>query len=69
MSNFIEIKNLYKIFGNNEVEALTLVKKGLYLNSNSLFFFNRRKLVKKVFPKFVEVKLCKKFNGLPGPIV
>ena len=29
MSNFIEIKNLYKIFGNNEVEALTLVKKGM----------------------------------------
>ena len=29
MSNFIEIKNLYKIFGNNEVEALRLVKKGM----------------------------------------
>ena len=29
MLNFIEIKNLYKIFGNNEVEALTLVKKGM----------------------------------------
>ena len=29
MSNLIEIRNLYKIFGNNETEALSLVKKGM----------------------------------------
>jgi glycine betaine/proline transport system ATP-binding protein len=29
MTNLIEIKNLYKIFGNNENEALKLVKKGM----------------------------------------
>ena len=29
MSNLIEIRNLYKIFGNNEKEALHLVKKGM----------------------------------------
>ncbi len=29
MTNLIEIKNLYKIFGNNEIEALELVKKGM----------------------------------------
>ena len=29
MTNLIEIKNLYKIFGNNEIEALKLVKKGM----------------------------------------
>ena len=29
MSNLIEIRNLYKIFGNNEVESLNLVKKGM----------------------------------------
>ena len=29
MSNLIEIINLYKIFGNNESEALNLVKKGM----------------------------------------
>ena len=26
MNNFIKIKNLYKIFGNNNTEALNLVK-------------------------------------------
>ena len=29
MNNYIEIKNLYKIFGNNATEALSLVKKGV----------------------------------------
>tara|TARA_B100000579_G_scaffold114989_2_gene92125 strand:+ start:518 stop:1561 length:1044 start_codon:yes stop_codon:yes gene_type:complete len=29
MSNLIEIRNLYKIFGNNETESLNLVKKGM----------------------------------------
>jgi len=29
MSNLIEIRNLYKIFGDNETEALSLVKKGM----------------------------------------
>ena len=29
MNNFIEIKNLYKIFGNNTTEALNLVKTGI----------------------------------------
>tara|TARA_B100000579_G_scaffold234842_1_gene192509 strand:+ start:1817 stop:2860 length:1044 start_codon:yes stop_codon:yes gene_type:complete len=29
MSNLIEIRNLYKIFGNNETESLKLVKKGM----------------------------------------
>ena len=29
MNNFIEIKNLYKIFGNNTTEALNLVKSGV----------------------------------------
>ena len=29
MTNLIEIKNLYKIFGNNEIKALELVKKGM----------------------------------------
>ena len=29
MTNLIEIKNLYKIFGNNEIEAIELVKKGM----------------------------------------
>ena len=29
MNNFIKIKNLYKIFGNNTTEALNLVKSGL----------------------------------------
>ena len=29
MNNFIKIKNLYKIFGNNTTEALNLVKTGL----------------------------------------
>ena len=29
MSNLIEIRNLYKIFGNNEKEGLHLVKKGM----------------------------------------
>ncbi len=29
MSNLIEIRNLYKIFGNNEAESLSLVKKGM----------------------------------------
>ena len=28
MNNFIKIKNLYKIFGNNTTEALNLVKTG-----------------------------------------
>ena len=29
MSNLIEIRNLYKIFGDNETESLSLVKKGM----------------------------------------
>ena len=29
MNNFIKIKNLYKIFGNNTTEALNLVKTGI----------------------------------------
>ena len=29
MSNLIEIRNLYKIFGNNEKEVFHLVKKGM----------------------------------------
>ena len=53
MSNLIEIRNLYKIFGDNETESLSLVKKGM--GKDELLEKTKINLAKFAIPKYIRV--------------